>query len=84
MLWGCPSKGAVASPEGSTFSDLVPSVTLVGGFHRRMDGGVCVSCSVVSTLCGPMDRSPPGSSVQGILQAKILNRMMGSGVLINR
>ena len=24
------------------------------------------------TLCGPMDCSPPGSSVQGILQARIL------------
>ena len=24
------------------------------------------------TLCDPMDYSPPGSSVQGILQAKIL------------
>ena len=24
------------------------------------------------TLCNPMDSSPPGSSVQGILQARIL------------
>ena len=24
------------------------------------------------TLCDPMDRSPPGSSVRGILQARIL------------
>ena len=24
------------------------------------------------TLCDPMDRSPPGSSVHGILQAKVL------------
>ena len=32
-------------------------------------------CSVVHlclTLCDPMDRSPPGSSVRGILQARIL------------
>ena len=32
-------------------------------------------CSVVHlclTLCFPMDRSPPGSSVRGILQARIL------------
>ena len=28
--------------------------------------------SVVSTLCDPMDCSPPGSSVPGILQARIL------------
>ena len=30
------------------------------------------SCEVVSTLCNPMDCSPPGSSVHGILQARIL------------
>ena len=28
--------------------------------------------SVASTLCDPMDGSPPGSSVHGILQARIL------------
>ena len=32
---------------------------------------VCVSCLVVS-LCDPIDRSPPGPSVHGILQARIL------------
>ena len=30
------------------------------------------SCSVVSDSCDPMDCSPPGSSVHGILQARIL------------
>ena len=39
-------------------------------FHERK---VCVlvnqSCL---TLCDPMDRSPPGSSVHGILQARVL------------
>ena len=34
--------------------------------------GVCVSRSVVSNSCDPMDCSPLGSSVHGILQAKIL------------
>ena len=29
-----------------------------------------VSHSVVSTLCDPVDCSPPGSSVRGILQAR--------------
>ena len=33
---------------------------------------VSVSCSVVSTLCDPMDNSPPGSSGHGVLQAKML------------
>ena len=31
--------------------------------------------SVASTLCHPMDHSPPGSSVHGILQARILERV---------
>ena len=33
---------------------------------------VCVSCSVVSDSVTPTDCSPPGSSVRGILQARIL------------
>ena len=33
---------------------------------------VCVSCSVVSDSLPPMSCSPPGSSVHGILQARIL------------
>ena len=36
-------------------------------------GGSSVSRSVVSDLCDPMDRSPPASSVPGILQARILS-----------
>ena len=34
-------------------------------------------CAVVQwclTLCNPMDSSPPGSSVQGILQARVLEQ----------
>ena len=31
-----------------------------------------VNCSVMSDLCNPMDCNPPGSSVHGILQARIL------------
>ena len=36
--------------------------------------GVCVSADAQScpTLCDPMDYSPPGSSVYGIFQARIL------------
>ena len=32
----------------------------------------CISCSVMSDCLLPMDRSPQGSSVHGILQARIL------------
>ena len=31
-----------------------------------------LSCSVMSTLCDPMDCIPPGSSVHGIIPARIL------------
>ena len=43
--------------------------------HRlveRFKGGECVSRSVASKSCDSMDCSPPGSSVHGILQARIL------------
>ena len=40
--------------------------------------GVHVFCSVAQSclpLCDPMDCSPPGSSVHGVLQARILERV---------
>ena len=43
---------------------------------------VCVSRSVVSDSLRPMDCSPPGSSVRGILQARTLGRVaMPSSIL---
>ena len=35
-------------------------------------GEQSANCSVVATLCHPMNGSPPGNSVYGILQARIL------------
>ena len=35
-------------------------------------GNVCVPAQPCQTLCDPMDCSPPGSSVHGILQAGML------------
>ena len=32
----------------------------------------CVCAQSCPTLCGPVDRSPPGFSVRGILQARVL------------
>ena len=40
-----------------------------------VDLGSAVACSVTQlclTLCDPVDCSPPGSSVHGILQARVL------------
>ena len=42
--------------------------------HRAVESS-CMACLVAQsclTLCNPMHRSPPGSSVQGILQARVL------------
>ena len=38
-------------------------------FQVKRESEVAQSCP---TLCNPMDYSPPGSSVHGILQARIL------------
>ena len=48
-------------------------------FFKWADNWSYVLASVVSpTLCDPMDCSPPGSSVHGTLQARILERAAAS------
>ena len=42
---------------------------VVYGNKKMKESAVTQSCP---TLCHPMDCSPPGSSVHGVLQAKIL------------
>ena len=37
--------------------------------------GPCCCAQFCPALCDPMDCSPPGSSVQGILQARILGQV---------
>jgi len=46
--------------------------TLINNFFYNYFVSVSDSRSVVSDFGDPMDCSPPGSSVHGILQAKIL------------
>ena len=36
---------------------------------------MCVCAQSYLTLCDPMDCSPPGSSIHGIVQARILERV---------
>ena len=40
--------------------------------QRKTERSESVSCSVMSPLCNHVDNSPPGSSVHGIFQARIL------------
>ena len=42
------------------------------GLHWGLDKSVKSLAQSCPTLCDPVDRSPPGSSVRGILQARIL------------
>ena len=49
--------------------------TISCGVHADLEKYRCCCCLVTQlcqTLCEPMDCSPPGSSVHGILQARIL------------
>ena len=49
----------------------MPHVTVLGDRVFK-EVHACSVASVVSTLCDPMDCSPPGSSALEILQARIL------------
>ena len=44
------------------------------GWHHRLKGHAAAAKSLQSclTLCDPIDGSPPGSTVPGILQARTL------------
>ena len=43
-----------------------------GVLHQHTCSDTLCACSVCLTLCNPVDGSPPGSSVHGILQARVL------------
>ena len=67
-------KNTLSIPRFLLLVVLFLSVTLVRtlssfAFHLSVSVKLLQLCL---TLCDPMDCSPPGSSVQGILQARIL------------
>ena len=73
---GCSSKAQpllLALDEGyllmATHPDLEHGIAPLGPMKLKSESEVAQSCP---TLCDPMDCSPPGSSVHGILQARIL------------
>ena len=62
--------------QGETVCQMKPAVVVVGGERSPKGLGTeSVEVLVVRsclTLCNPMDYSPPGSSVHGVLQASTL------------
>ena len=53
-------------------SSFLPFIWSYGGKSRLGKKGKVLVTQSYLTLCDPMDCSPPGSSVHGILQARIL------------
>ena len=78
-----PTRAASASALRCCLpADGAPACSVLRGCSRYRDAEEhlskepCVSNSVAQaclTLCDPMGRSPPGSSIHGILQARILD-----------
>ena len=62
----CPSPSSLNSDVKVLAPTAQNAATLEIGCLLLFSG------SIVTTLCDPMDCSPPGSSVSGILQARIL------------
>ena len=54
--------GVQKGPQSTAAFTLVPNFRLCE----------CLVAKLCLTLCDPMDSSPPGSSVHGVLQARIL------------
>ena len=52
-------------------NDLLLQVVFRTDYSAK-SGILCLIVQLFLTLCDPMDYSPPGSSVRGILQARIL------------
>ena len=60
-------------PNGQRISYLTAAAFAADSFSITVLSEVCVLVSLLClTLCDPMDSSPPGSSVHGILQARML------------
>ena len=75
--WGCEFRGGQSHIFHYRVS--LPIARAFAAQHSRKTSGLLTSACVRAkslqaslTLCNPMDHSPPGSSVHGILRARIL------------
>ena len=70
---------AFLPPEPGTEDKLLPHPPFltVGSldWSKHTFKPLCMHAQSCPTLCDPMDCSPPGSSVHGILQARILEQV---------
>ena len=72
-----PCKYQISGPHSKSAGSFLPSL-LPSSFpalvplNQRLEGNPCVRAILYPTLCNPIDCSPPGSSVHGIVQARIL------------
>ena len=74
----CPSPGFTHYPVPKLLLHIQVVATAASHFSVPNSVLICLgskSLQLCPTLCEPMDCSPPGSSVQGILQARILERV---------
>ena len=78
QLAGCSLLPHLRSSRGSFISPSIPSCPALSVFQPSLYVYVCVCVCVCMRalshvqLCDPMDCSPPGSLVNGIFQARIL------------
>ena len=88
FLEGWPSPSALPFPYRQSLNHPLPSCLTTAlqlrckmiatppnlGFSHLQTGSpsVCACVQSCPTLCDPMDCSPPGSSVHGIFQARVL------------
>ena len=70
----CPILGSPKCPPVFLYSDYTAWKVLqnLDHFPDQLNQNVVLVAESCSTLCNPMDHSPPGSSVHGISQARIL------------
>ena len=63
------------SSKGDSSSQVLSSRRSLSRFQNLLHYCVCYA-QLCPALCDPMDCSPPGSSVHGIFQARILERVV--------
>ena len=81
--WAGPRHGKhqvlTTRPPGNSQSKSLVWLFLLQVTSSAYPDNVCSVNQSCLTLCNPVDHSPPGSSVHGILQARILERVIDEG-----